>query len=110
MPGPGKALSVICLVALGALAAGGVGRARGGVIAAGASAFNLDINLTITQSPFRPRTIGIGPVNFVAASGPAGAASRSVIKLSIPPFFSVDHLTSTGNTTFVPLGPGNATG
>ena len=99
------------IVAFGVLALGLADRADAATIAASSYAFDLDINLTITQPGLGPISIVTGPLNLVSAAGPAGAATNSILSFSFPPFVPVltaDALTSTASTSFVPGGTGNA--
>src|SRR5262245_581636 len=99
------------IVAFGVIAFGQADRAGAATIAARSYAFDLDINLTITQPGFAPISIVTGPLNLVSAAGPAGSATNSILSFSFPPFvpvFTADALTSTATTSFVPGGPGTA--
>jgi hypothetical protein len=99
------------MIAFGVMALGLADRAGAATIAAGSYAFDLDINLTITQPGFAPISIVTGPLNLVSAAGPAGTATNSILSYSFPafvPVFTADAHTSTATTSFVPGGPGTA--
>ena len=84
--------------------------AQAGVIAASASGYPLDINLTVT-TPLGgtiPFTTG-GPIFVAATSGPAGTASNGALSYSLPfGVLSVSALSANATTSFVPSGFGSA--
>lgn len=77
------------IVAFGVLALGLADRADAATIAASSYAFDLDVNLTITQPGLGPISIVTGPLNLVSAAGSAGAATNSILSFSFPPFVPV---------------------
>jgi hypothetical protein len=91
----------------------GAGGARADTIGAASSAFDLDVAVTVTPTLLPAYSINTGPLNFVSAAGPAGAAFSPIPgpTLVFPPFVvSTSLMNSTATTSFVPLGAGRAYG
>ncbi len=83
--------------------------AHAGVVAAAAYAYDLNVNLTITQPLLPTVTVAFGPVNLVTASGPSSSSSSTIPVFGpLGPILSYHSLSASAATSFVPGGAGTA--